>query len=191
MQESPYKHTELIHALRTVESDVATFFAELSDDEFGLRVDQAWTPAEHLDHLNIAVSAVARGLAVPRWLLRLRFGRVRHPSRRYEQLREDYRARLASGGSASGRYIPAQQALSIEQRQQRRIHLLARWRRVNVRLRAALEEWSENQLDRIRLPHPLLGKITTREMVFFTIYHGLHHIDGAKRRLPRFSSSSL
>jgi uncharacterized damage-inducible protein DinB len=61
---------------------------------------------------------------------------------------------------------------------------------VNSRLVAALERWSDRNLDRIQLPHPILGKITAREMVFFTIYHGHHHIAAAKSRLPRFSHSS-
>jgi uncharacterized damage-inducible protein DinB len=66
--------------------------------------------------------------------------------------------------------------------------LLSRWRRVNDRLRAALMTWSERDLDRLRLPHPLLGLITARELVFFTIHHGPHHIAAAKRRLPRFTA---
>src|SRR5579859_3509649 len=35
--------------------------------------------------------------------------------------------------------------------------------------------WSEIDLDRYRLPHPLLGKLTVREMLFFTVQHLAHH----------------
>jgi hypothetical protein len=42
-------------------------------------------------------------------------------------------------------------------------------------LARALEHWTEMDLDRCRLPHPLLGKITVREMLFFTLYHYEHH----------------
>ena len=38
-----------------------------------------------------------------------------------------------------------------------------------------LEKYSESDLDLIILPHPLLGKITLREMMYFTIYHVQHH----------------
>jgi len=34
----------------------------------------------------------------------------------------------------------------------------------------------EDDLDRVMLPHPLLGKLTLREMLFFTIYHVEHHL---------------
>src|SRR5215218_284937 len=98
----PYSGPSLSNALITAEHDVARFFGSLPADAWGFRVAEAWTPAEHLDHLNIAVAAVAGGFAMNRLILRVRFGRSRRASRTYEQLRDDYRARLASGGRASG-----------------------------------------------------------------------------------------
>jgi hypothetical protein len=175
--------------LADAEADVAAFFGSLSPDEFALRVGSAWTPAEHLDHLNTTVSAVARGLAISPLLLRLRFGRARRPSRSLVELRDDYRARLARGAGASGPFVPERLDLTGDQRSIRQQELLARWRRVNDRLRTALERWSDRKLDRLQLPHPLLGRITAREMVFFTIFHDRHHIVSAKSRLPRFSQA--
>jgi hypothetical protein len=166
---------------------VAAFFGSLLAEELVLRVGDAWTPVEHLQHLNIAASAVARGLSIAPWLLRLRFGRSPRASRSFVELRDDYRARLARGGRASGRFVPLREQHSATEITTRRAELLARWQRVNARLASALERWSERNLDRIRLPHPLLGKITTREMVFFIIYHGHHHIAAAKTRLPRYA----
>jgi hypothetical protein len=39
----------------------------------------------------------------------------------------------------------------------------------------ALERFTEDDLERYILPHPLLGKITLREMMYFTAYHVEHH----------------
>jgi hypothetical protein len=48
----------------------------------------------------------------------------------------------------------------------------------------ALQGWSEQALDRLRLPHPGLGLLTVREMLLFTLYHNAHHVFGvAQRRL--------
>ena len=185
--EPPFAGATLLQALSSEERDVAEFFGSLSPDELALRVGGAWTPAEHLQHLNIAVSAVARGLSISPWLLRLRFGRARRPSRSFVELRDDYRARLASGGRAGGRFVPPREDLTPERTTSRQTELLARWKRVNARLVESLQRWNERNLDRLQLPHPILGKITAREMVFFTIYHGHHHIAAAKNRLPRFS----
>jgi len=188
--ESPVTRVPLLESLSSQERDVADFFRDLTPDEFVLRVGDAWTPGEHLQHLNTAVSAVARGLSISPWILCLRFGRARRPSRSFVELRDDYRDRLARGGRASGRFVPPRENLSPEEIAGRQAQLLGRWQRVNSRLRASLERWSDRSLDRIRLPHPILGKITAREMVFFVIYHGHHHIAAARSRLPRFSHSS-
>lgn len=188
---SPSSREDILQALAGVEAEVAAFFASLSADEFVLRVGDAWTPAEHLAHLNVSVSAVARGVGMPRALLLLRFGPSFAASRPYEAIRETYRATLAGGGRASGVYVPPRDEASGEQVEEHRNALLARWARANFRLRGTASGWSERALDRIRLPHPLLGKLTTREMLFFTLYHNQHHVDAAKRRLPRFGATAV
>jgi hypothetical protein len=42
-------------------------------------------------------------------------------------------------------------------------------------LASSIGRWREEDLDYYRLPHPLLGKLTVREMLFFTVYHNYHH----------------
>ncbi|HEX7336086.1 MAG TPA: DinB family protein [Gemmatimonadales bacterium] len=190
MQTEHLTREDLVSALSAAEVDVADFFASLTPDELVLRVENAWTAAEQLAHLNAAVSAVARGFAVPRIILRLRFGRARSSGRSYTALRDDYRARLAAGGRASGPFVPNRHDLPTSQGEARRRDLLARWHRVNNRLQKALESWNEQALNTIRLPHPLLGKITAREMIYFTLYHAKHHVTATKKRLPRFTGSS-
>ena len=151
-----------------------------------MRVESAWTAAEQLAHLNTVVSAVAKGFAAPRLILRIRYGRSRTSRRTHAALRDDYRALLAQGGRATGPFVPARHDLAPAEIDAHRQGLLARWGRVNGRLQKALEPWDEKNLDTIRLPHPLLGKITAREMIYFAVYHSEHHVTATKKRLPRF-----
>jgi hypothetical protein len=190
MQTDPHSHAELIAALGDAEREVSTFFGALSAADFITPPGEAWSPAEHLRHLNRSVSAVARGFGMPRWLLRIRFGRARQPSRRFAGLRDDYRARLAAGGRASGEYVPKREDTPPGEVDAYRERILARWADANQRLRAGLARWSEADLDRIRLPHPLLGWLTAREMLFFTLYHDRHHVEAARRRLPAPATTS-
>lgn len=177
---------EILDAAIQSEYEVADFFGSLTDEEFVLGVDGAWTPEEHLMHLNTTVSAVARGFGINRWLLRFRFGRAKKKPRSYEEVRDDYQLRLSGGARAAGGFIPK---VHDEGRpvSTRRAEVLARWQRVNARLREAAANWSDADLDHLLLPHPLLGKITGREMLYFAIYHNSHHIANAKKRLPRFT----
>ena len=164
-------------ALLETEHEVAVFLESLEPEEFARPMGEAWSPAEHLVHLNKVVSAVARGFMMRPWILGLRFGHARRPSQCYEELCDDYRAALTTGAGSPEPFMPDLEAEPC------RDTLLERWARVNSRLREALATWGEREMDRVVMPHPLLGKLTAREMAFFTVYHGVHHIEAMRCRM--------
>lgn len=129
-----------------------------------------WSPAQHLDHLTRSTGAVSYALAMPRFILKF-FGTPNRPGRTYDELKKKYLEKLQKGGRASGRYIPAPQH-KID-----RAKALARFRKKSEKLLLKVSAMKENELDVYLLPHPLLGKLTIREMLFFTIYHTYHHLD--------------
>ena len=66
-------------------------------------------------------------------------------------------------------YIPKQ--ISIDKKER----LIKQLNNTVDKLIDKLNQKSEEELDTIFIPHPLLGKITLRELYYFTIYHILHH----------------
>jgi len=128
-----------------------------------------WTPAQHVDHIQRATAPVAMALMVPKWFLRWRFGRPNRAVRDYDALVQRYKEKLADGGRASGRFVPPVITASEVPR------VAASVQRVIGTLVDRLDKWSGSDLDSYLLPHPLLGKITVREMLYFTIYHVQHH----------------
>jgi hypothetical protein len=180
---------DLLAAYEKCEQEIAGFFGSLTNDEFITRDGDAWTPEQQLMHLNTAISAVGRGFSMSKWLLRFRFGYARRPSRTYQEVRDAYRAVLAAGAKASGGFVPQDPGDAMDLLAVRRMEVMSRWQRVNERLRRALEDWAEKDLDRLQLPHPLMGNLTAREMLYFALYHNYHHITVTKRRLPRFAAS--
>jgi hypothetical protein len=174
----PHSAAEIAKALKEGETAVSGFIAALPVEAFLNAQPGKWSPAVQLRHLERSVRAVAGGLKLPRLLLRLRFGRARTPSRDYLRLRDDYRALLAAGGRSSAEFTPAPEAVPAGGEEAYRNRLLERWTGANQALREALARWPEDALDRLRMPHPLLGLLTVREMLFFTRYHALHHLAG-------------
>ena len=65
----------------------------------------------------------------------------------------------------------------------RRVELMAKREDFTKQLWLAIGSWREQDLDRYVLPHPLLGKLTLREMLFFTLYHNYHHVRNVAARL--------
>lgn len=152
--------------------EIATFFRRPKPD--------VWAPADQVRHLTKSIRAVTKGATMPRPVLFLLFGLAGQPSRRIEGLKAHYRQALGRGGKA-GRFAP--RALEpAEQSVAGRSRLMAQHAEAVESLASAVERWSERALDRYRLPHPLLGKLTVREMMLFTVLHNVHHVHVAERR---------
>lgn len=171
--------TELARLAVVVESvasglDTTSFFApQVEDGEI------RWSPAEQVRHLTKSTYPLARAFALPRFVLALRFGVRLRPPRAYDELAADY-ARLLETRPDSGRYRPRPETRAPDDA--RRAEIMAHWRDAVSRLSRAVERWTERALDRHRLPHPLMGAISTREMLFFTLFHTSHHGRQMERR---------
>jgi uncharacterized damage-inducible protein DinB len=121
-----------------------------------------------------AVKPLAKALKLPRITLQAMFGKADGSSRTYEEVCKVYRDEIAKGGKASGRYLPNEEIPEENQEETKRKQL-AQLSEVIEKLISACEAWDESALDQYRLPHPITGKMTVREMLFFTIYHNLRH----------------
>lgn len=141
----------------------------VADADFTKSVNQKWTAGQQLDHIIKSVAPVNQAFALPGFMLKLSFGKANRPSRTYDQLVEKYHTKLNEGGRAPGRFVPA--PVNVSQRS----GLINKLEKLTASLSHRVEGFSEEQLDLLLLPHPLLGKLTLREMVYFTIYHVGHH----------------
>jgi hypothetical protein len=174
--------TELIASFEKVNQEVATYFLSVPLDSFLKSPSGKWSPAENLLHLIKSVQPVTMAMKLPRWLLRLLFGKPRSASRRFDQIKETYQRTLANGAKASGRYIPSIRELPSSPERYRN-RLVQKWNTTGENLLAILRDWSDENLEAYLLPHPLLGKLTIREMLFFTLYHDLHHVNNVRKLL--------
>jgi hypothetical protein len=171
----PYTGREIAANLRRLHEESERFLAALPPGAFVAPQGEKWSPADHTRHLAKSTYPLVRALGFPRLLIRVRFGRHVGASRSFTALREDYRERLRAGGTA-GKFAPAPKALPDDP-EAYRLEVLASWRNAVTSLRTEIERWPEPTLDRYRLPHPLLGRLTVREMLFFTLYHNAHHLN--------------
>jgi hypothetical protein len=151
--------------------DTATFVAPYGT---------AWSPADHIRHLNRSMRALTRGLSLPKWKLWLRFGRTRRASRTYLQVRDTYLSGLPSFTGRPNPYPP--RPVEIDNAEEWRHEVMHEHDVALQNLLHAIEGWQERTLDRYQLPHPLLGKLTVREMLFFVLYHNWHHVNVVARR---------
>lgn len=180
--EDPFTKPELLKSFGSVHNAASDYFASIPAGIFFAHPPAVWSPAENLVHLIKSVSPVAKAMKLPKPLLLILFGTSKKPSRRFTQIKEEYRRELAKGARATGRYIPAveEKPIDFEQAKQGILH---KWKEVSGRLIAVMQRGNENSLDKYLLPHPILGKMTIREMLFFTLYHDVHHVNNVRKLL--------
>lgn len=147
----------------------ADFIISLDDQDFLFSPEGKWTAGQQLDHIYRSVSALNKGLALPKPIIRLMIGSANRPSKDYDALVLKYKAKLGQGGRAMGRFVP--KALTPE----RKIASGEKLIKTVDSLCRKVAKYNEKELDYYILPHPLLGKLTIREMLYFTIYHAEHH----------------
>lgn len=176
----PFMRAEVIDTLQKVNAHLANELGRLSPQPFFYHVPGVWSAAENLQHLITSVDATTRGLSFPKIALRTRFGKSDQPSRHYAEVREVYQAALANGGVASGQFVP-QLDNHPDDPPGEQARLLQAWKDSSAALVQAARKWNDSQLDSIRLPHPLIGLLTVRELLLWTIYHNLHHLEDARR----------
>ena len=131
-----------------------------------------WSIAENVQHLIIATNTATIAYKLPKFLVRFVGGKPNRTSKNYEELVAKYKAKLVTGGVASGRFVP--KPITIQLGKER---LMANWGKVTTKhLKAIIKNNTENDLDNYLVKHPLLGRITLRELCYFTIYHTEHHL---------------
>lgn len=178
----PFTQREIIEQYPLERDAVHHFFAELPLDLFFAAPAGVWSPADNLVHLIKSKSAFLRALKLPKAALRLRFGTSKRDSRPFDEVRAHYYQFVDAGTAIST--PPYEPNIGVHTAAERE-KILAKWHKKGEVLVDALGNWHEDQLDQFQVPHPLMGNVTMREMLFFTMFHNLTHVNDVSRLLGR------
>ena len=170
---------EIIRQLETNHNEFIDLLLSLNENDFLLSVNNKWTAGQQFKHIYLSVYPLAIGLKLPVIFFKLFFGEANRPSKTYDGLVGKYYDKLQKGGLASGRFVP--KPIVFEQRKDLERKLSGSVKQLCKNVGG----FTEAQLDTYILPHPLLGKLTVREMLYFTIYHVEHHKDLILQSLAR------
>ncbi len=169
---SIHSKQEIIEGLKLKYDQLLSWLDQQDEADLNLqKIKDKWTAAGHLDHLLKSTRPLNLALRLPLLVLDSRFGKKNERKERtYEELVEKYRKKLAEGGSATGPYIPKGNGHSKKA-------LKTQLQKEVEKLSKVINRWNEDKMGIYVLPHPLLGKLTIREMLMFTIYHTQHHLN--------------
>ncbi len=152
---------------------------ESQDDQLFEEVftEGKWSTAQHLDHLIRSTKPLNQALKMPRMMIRTMFGKPNRPERTFDEVVKKYRTKLEEGiAVASGKFAP--KVISNDQKNV----LIQNFKEEKEELKEIVSKWKDENLSKYLIPHPILGKMTIREMLFFTVYHTSHHHTILKER---------
>ncbi len=151
----------------------------IDEESFYRAPEGKWNAGQQLSHLVKSLKAIYTGLVIPKFQLKMLFGKANRTSRSYNELVEKYQSKLDKGYENRKAYMPAEVEFKDRKALCDKLMSFAN------RLGKQLEGFDEEQLDTYLLPHPLLGKLTIREMAYFAIYHVQHHQKLTKKYAQR------
>lgn len=160
---------QIIHELLEKHLAFTDYLEPMNQSDFLFAHPQKWSAGQQLDHLVKSTKPLLISIRLPKFVLKLVFGKANRASKTYEGLVEKYQLKLQEGGRATAAFIPP--PIYFEQKQA----LSNQLNKIIQQLTKGISSFTEKDLDTIILPHPLLGKITYREMMYFTICHVQHH----------------
>lgn len=163
---------EIITASENIFRQFSETCSRINDEALFARPSNKWSVAENIQHLVISTTTTTLAYSLPKFLVKWIGGTPNRKSRSYDELKEKYYKKLSEGGRASARFVP--KPIEIKYGKQK---LLNNWNKATVKyINALTSKRTEADLDNYLARHPLLGRITLRELCYFTVFHTEHHL---------------
>jgi hypothetical protein len=166
-------NTEICQLLKTNENQLFDLFASQPLNFWEMRPEGKWTAGQHVIHLVQSTEQLLKALKLPDFFLKWKFGTNNRSNRSYAEIIEKYKEKLTavspSAVSPFSRNMPDSPATE-------RHEWLSRLSALHVKVNKLTEKLSDKQMDTILLPHPLMGRMTLREILMWNAYHLEHHI---------------
>lgn len=130
-----------------------------------------WNTGEHIVHLIQTANAINKALWLPKFFLKYKFGVNNRANRTYEEIIKKYQDKLAKNPGVVAPISRNMPSISTANK----TTYISNLEKEKLKLIKLFKKWKEHDLDTYLLPHPLLGRMTIRELILWTAYHVEHH----------------
>jgi len=133
--------------------------------------ENKWNTGEHIVHLIQSENALNKALWLPKFYMKYKFGTNNRDNRTYPQVVKKYKDKLAVNPDVVANISKEMPNIS----QGNKTTFIEKLDKEKTKLIKKFQKWDDNDLDTYLLPHPLVGRMTIREIVMWTAYHTEHH----------------
>lgn len=132
---------------------------------------EKWTTGQQIQHLINSLQLLNNALSYPRFFLKYKFGLCNRETRNYKTVVKNYQKKLNENQDKARKFNKNLEKPVLKNRHR----LLNRLQIQQKKLQYKIKKISDVNLDTLVIPHPLMGKMTIREIVMWTAHHTEHH----------------
>lgn len=126
-----------------------------------------WTTGQQALHLLQSIIPLNNALSMPKFLLRYRFGKTNQVVSNYDVIVDRY---LKHFNAAEGKAFEGSRKLKIPKIEDK-TYILTRLQVESKKLQYKARKITDENLDTLVLPHPVMGKMPIREILMSNAYH--------------------
>ena len=159
-------------------SELIKWLAQQPIDSWTKGPEGKWTTGQQALHLLQSIIPLNNALSMPKFLLRLKFGKANRPVRDYNTIVNRYHEKLKK---VKGKTFKGSQNMKVPRIDEKE-YILNRLQTESKKLQYKTNKINDTNLDTVVLPHPLMGKMPVRELIMWTAYHVEHHTETLKAK---------
>ncbi len=164
---------EIGSMLKHNEAVLLKMYKDGAKDFWDIQPENKWKAGQHLIHLVQSTKPLVKAFSYPSLILRWKFGTSNREARTYNEVVNRYHEKLKQVGNVVSPYSASMPDLSFDE--------FGKWANdfstLNDNLVKKILKLKDEKLDKLLLPHPLMGKMTLREILMWNAYHTKHHCD--------------
>lgn len=141
------------------------------DENWAKGPKDKWNTGEHIVHLIQSEAALNKALWLPKFYLKYKFGVNNRENRTYAQVVKKYQDKLAANPNVKANISKKMPIITIANKST----FISKLKKGKLKLLKKFQKWNDKDLDTYLVPHPLLGRMTIREIMMWNAYHTEHH----------------
>ncbi|MFT7497720.1 MAG: hypothetical protein ACI8QP_000299 [Porticoccaceae bacterium] len=157
------KKQEILDDIKKITDVVISYVENLTDEEVKKSIGGKWSVNGNIEHLTKSIKPLTKAHKVPKFLLNYKFGKMNREGRSYEQVLNKYNKAMENNLAPSPNPFAPKENDTTD-----RNYILNDYKIETKKLLKSLNRWDEKDMDTYILPHPAIGKLSIREMLYFT-----------------------
>lgn len=167
----------IVEILESRHLDLFEWLNNHPEEKWVLGPKGKWSTGQHILHLAQSSRLLNTALSYPKFLIKYKYGTSNRPSRNYEEVAKRYEQRLSENLERAEKFNKGLNEVSIKERRR----VIDSLQILNKKLQYKTGKLKDKHLDTLLLPHPLMGKMTLREIIMWTAHHTEHHLNILKK----------